>query len=165
MVETAPGEAAGLADDLEAANDEAIAFADGCSDAQWSTMVRGEEWPVGVVLHHIATGHEQMLRWLGLARRGEEILTTAADIDADNARHARDNAGVSRPETVEALRRNGAALARVIRSLDADELARSVPFGPADAMAVTTQALAAVSARHCRTHLAVARGSLEPAPG
>jgi hypothetical protein len=154
-----------MADDFQAANDEAIAFAGGCSDEQWSTMVRGEEWPVGVVLHHIASGHELMIGWLGRARRGQEILTTAAEIDADNARHAEDNAGVTRAETVEALRRNGAELAIVIRSLDGDELATSVPFGPADGMAVTTLALVEVSARHCRTHLTGARDALEQTTG
>ncbi len=161
MAETTRSTAAEMADDVEAANEEAIAFAAGCSDAQWSAVVPGEQWPVGVVLHHIAGGHELMIGWLGRARRGEEIATTAAEIDDDNARHARDYAGVTRAETVDALRRHGADLAAVIRSLDGDELARSVPFGPAGSMAVTTRALVEVSARHCRTHLTDARGALE----
>lgn len=157
MSATPNAEAEAIARDFEEANADAIAFAEGCTAAQWSAMVAGEDWPVGVVLHHIATGHVQMLGWLGLARGGEEIGKTAAEIDADNARHAIDFAGVIPGETVRELRRNGAALASCIRSLDAGELAGSVSFGPAEGREVTTEALASVSARHCRAHLADAR--------
>jgi hypothetical protein len=156
-------EAEQIAGDFEEENEDVIVFAGRCTDGQWSAMVAGEDWPVGVVLHHIAIGHQQMLGWLDLARRGEEIAKTAAEIDADNARHAHDFAGVTRSETVEGLRRHGDALALFIRSLDAEELATSVAFGPAEGMEVTTQALAAVSARHCRTHLADAREAVESA--
>jgi len=164
-VETPDAVAARMADDFEAANDDVVGFAGRCSDAQWSVTVSGENWPVGVVLHHIATGHGQMIGRLEQARRGAAIAKTAADIDADNARHAHDFAGVTREETIGELRRLGTALAAVLRSLDADELARSVPFGPAEGRPVTTQALAAVSVRHCRTHLDDARGAAEPSAG
>jgi hypothetical protein len=150
-----------IAADFEEANEDAIAFAEACSDAQWRCMVAGEGWTVGVVLHHIATGHRQMLGWLGHAGRGEVIAKTAEEIDDDNARHAREFADVGRAETVEELRREGAGLARVIRGLGDDALARSVPFGPADGRAVTTEDLASVSARHCRTHLGDARAAVE----
>lgn len=165
MDETPNAQAALMADDFEEANDEVIDFAGRCRDAQWSAVVSGEGWPVGVVLHHIATGHALMIEWLERARRGREITKTAEEIDADNVAHARDFAGVTRAETVEELRRQGAALALVIRSLEADELATSVPFGPAGSVPVTTEALAAVSARHPRTHLTAARGAVEPATG
>jgi hypothetical protein len=150
-----------IAREVDAANDEVISFVESCTDGQWTTMVRGEEWPVGVVIHHIAVGHMLMLDWIDRARRGEDITTTAAEIDADNARHARRFAGVARADTVEELRRHGAALARCIGGLCADELAVSVSFGPGDGMAVTAGELAPVAVRHCRTHLAAARGALE----
>jgi len=150
-----------MAGELAAANDEAIAFVESCTDDQWATMVSGENWPVGVVMHHIAVGHLQMLDWLGRARRGEEITKTASEIDDDNARHAHDFAGVTRDETVEELRRHGAALARCIRGFSAEEFATSVAFGPGDGMAVTAEQLAPVSIRHCRGHLDDARGALE----
>jgi hypothetical protein len=153
-----------LAAELEAANDEAIAFVETCSDGQWATVVEGENWPVGVVMHHIAVGHLQMMDWLDRARRGDPILTTASDIDVDNARHAVDCAGVDRAETVERLRRHGAALAEIIGGLSTGELALSVPFGPADGRAVTLEQLAPVAARHCRTHLDGARAALQPGP-
>ena len=153
-----------LAADLAAANDEVIAFVETCNDEQWTTMVEGENWPVGVVMHHIAMGHRQMIDWLGHARRGDPITITASEIDADNARHARAFAGVGRADTVGELRRHGALLAHFIRGLTADELDTSVPFGPADGRAFTTRQLVSAAAGHCRTHLADARGALEEGP-
>ncbi|HXQ75284.1 MAG TPA: DinB family protein [Acidimicrobiales bacterium] len=148
-----------LAGEFEAANDEVIAFVEACPDERWTSMVGGEDWPVGVVVHHIAVGHRQMLDWLRRASGGHEITTSAAQIDADNARHARHFAGVTRAATVEELRSHGAALGRFIRGLSSDELATSVAFGPGDGSEVTTRQLASVAARHCRTHLADARPS------
>jgi hypothetical protein len=154
-----------IAAEFDAANDEAVAFVESCSDDQWATVVSGEDWPVGVVMHHIAAGHQQMIDWLGHVRRGEEIAKTAAEIDADNARHAEDFADVTRADTVEALRRHGAALARCIREFGPEELARSVAFGPGHGMAVTAEQLAPVAARHCLGHLAGARSALPSGPG
>jgi hypothetical protein len=153
-----------LAVDLEVANDEAIAFVEDCTDDQWRTVVSAQQWPVGVVLHHIAVGHLLMIEWLGRARRGEDITTTAAEIDADNARHARDFARVSRADTAGELCRHGAALARFLRGFGPEELTVSVSFGPGHGMAVTAAQLAPVSVRHCRDHLFDARAALESGP-
>jgi DinB family protein len=154
-------EADELARAFEAANDEVIAFVESCPDRQWTSMVSGEDWSVAVVMHHIAVGHVQMLDWVGRASRGEAVDKSGAEIDADNARHAQDFAGVTRSETVEALRRHGDSLGGFIRRLTAEELATSVPFGPGGGVAVTTEQLASVAARHCRTHLDGARGTDE----
>jgi hypothetical protein len=154
--------AADIARDFEAANDEAVRFAEACTTAQWGTLVPGENWSVGVVLHHIAVGHLQCLRWLGHLSGGEAVPDTAAQIDADNAQHARDCADVGITETVEALRANGARLAGFMRSLGDDQLARSAPFGPGNGVEVTTDQLAAVASRHCRVHLAAARDAAAP---
>lgn len=150
-----------LAEVFEAANDEVISFVETCPDGQWTSMVSGEDWSVGVVMHHIAVGHLQMLDWLGRASRGEAVDKSGTEIDADNARHAQDFAGVTRAETTEALRLHGDALGQFIRQLSADELATSVPFSPGGGMAVTTEQLASVAARHCRTHLDGAHGAVQ----
>ncbi len=80
---------AALADDFGAANAEAIAFARRCGAEEWSAAVPGENWSVGVVLHHIAEGHGQTARWLRAMSRGQGVPDTAADIDRANAAHAR----------------------------------------------------------------------------
>jgi hypothetical protein len=102
---------------------------------------RGEDGPVAVVLHHVAAGHLLTVQRVGRARSGTAITTTAQEVDADNARHGRDDAEVTRQATAEALRRNGATLATPIGSLEADELARSVPFGPAEGMEFSAPAV------------------------
>jgi uncharacterized damage-inducible protein DinB len=150
-----------LAAELEAANDEAVAFVESCSKGQWATTAAGEDWTVGVVLHHVALGHRQMVDWLGHVRRGEAITKTAAEIDDDNARHAVEWADVSRTQTIAALRSNGAALAELLRGLQPDELSRTASFGPGNGMEVTAEQLAPVAVRHCLSHLASARAALE----
>ncbi|HEY5251229.1 MAG TPA: DinB family protein [Acidimicrobiales bacterium] len=150
-----------LAGELEAANDEAIAFVQSCGDGPWTTMVEGEGWTVGVVLHHIAPGHGQMVDWIGHVRRGHDIAKTASEIDADNAGHALEFADVDRGTTRDELRIEGAALAALIRGLSADELVTTAAFGPGNGMEVTVEQLAPVAVRHCRTHLADARRALE----
>jgi hypothetical protein len=150
-----------LAEELETANDEAIAFVESCNKGQWATTVAGEDWTVGVVLHHVALGHQQMVGWLGQLRRGEAITKTAAEIDDDNARHAVECATVTRTQTIEALRSNGAALAELLRGLQPDELKRTASFGPGNGMEVTAEQLAPVAVRHCLSHLASARSALE----
>lgn len=153
-----------LAAELEEANDEAIVFVESCGDGPWTTMVEGENWTVGVVIHHIARGHRQMVDWLGHVRRGEAIAKTAAEIDDDNAHHAVDLAAVTRETTIEELRIEGAELATLIRGFTAAELATTAAFGPGDGMEVTAEQLIPVAVRHCRTHLADARRALESGP-
>jgi hypothetical protein len=154
--------ATALADDFAAANADATAFVRRCTDTQWKTVVPGEGWPVGVVLHHIAVGHGQGVRWLSAMRSGEGVTDTAEGIDRENAAHAARMAAVGREETIALLEQNGADLRAALRSLSDEELDRSAPFGPAGGRALPTEALAAVAARHTREHLAHARDALAP---
>ena len=87
---------AALADDFAAANADAIAFGRSCSEEEWRAVVPGEDWSVGVVLHHIAEGHGQTSRWLQAMSSGRGVTETAEDIDRANAAHAV-RAGVGRP--------------------------------------------------------------------
>ena len=151
--------AVALADDFAAANAEAVAFARACSDTAWALPVPGEGWSVGVVLHHIAEGHEHGREWLAQMARGDGVAETAADIDRANAVHAA-RAETARPaETVDLLEANGARLEALLRSLSDADLDRPAPFGPAGGRMVPTMDLAAVAARHTREHLAHARGA------
>ena len=146
-----------LADDFVAANGEVVAFATSCSEDAWVLRVPGEEWTVGVVVHHIGEGHANALRWLDGMARGDGVSDTAEGIDEANALHARRASGVQQAETVALLRENGARLEALLRSLSDEELDRAAPFGPAGGRALPTGALAAVAARHAREHLAHAQ--------
>jgi hypothetical protein len=151
---------AALADDFAAANSEAVAFALACSDAEWATIVPGEEWRVGVVLHHIAEGHTNGERWLPAMAHGEGVSESGGDIDAKNVEHAVRAAVATRTETAELLTQNGARLEAILRSLSDQDLERMAPFGPAE-RPMPTKTLAAVAARHVREHLSHARAAAQ----
>ncbi len=150
----------GLADDFAAANAEAVAFADACTDEQWALTVPGEGWTVGVVLHHVAEGHAHGVRWLGEMASGEGVTDTAESIDKENASHAVRAEAAARGDTVALLRVNGSQLEAVLRALSDEALDRVAPFGPAGGRSFRTEDLAAVSARHTREHLSHAQGAV-----
>ncbi len=153
--------ASALADDFAAANADAIAFARSCPPDAWTRTVPGEDWSVGVVLHHIAASHENSRGWILAMARGEGVGDSAAEIDEANAAHARRAASVTPSETVALLEANGARLESVLRGLRDDDLDRTAPFGPAGGRPFTTGDLAPVAARHTREHLEHARRAAE----
>jgi hypothetical protein len=153
--------ATALAADFAAANQDVVDFARSCSEAEWALVVPGEEWPVGVVVHHIAESHDHGVQWLSRMARGEPVTDTAEGIDQDNATHAGRAAAVDRHETIALLEANAAPLERALRALSDEELDRTAPFGPAGGRELPTVALAAVAARHPREHLAHARAAVE----
>ncbi len=104
-----------LAEDFAAANHEVVVFARSCSGAEWALMVPGEEWPIGVVMHHIAEGHEHGLVWLTRMARGEAVTDSAEGIDQDNAAHAARAATAGQDETIALLEANAAPLERALR--------------------------------------------------
>ena len=152
--------AAALAADFAAANEEARQFAGSCTDADWHRNVPGEDWTVGVVLHHIAVGHANGLRWLRSMASGEGVSESAEDIDKANAAHATRAGSVGQVETTLPLANNGVLLEQALRALTDEELDRSAPFGPADGRMLPTGDLAAVAARHTRSHLSSALSAI-----
>jgi hypothetical protein len=152
--------AAALAADFAAANGEALQLARSCTDADWHRNVPGEEWTVGVVLHHIAEGHTNGLRWLRSMASGEGVSESAEDIDDANAAHAARASSVDQVETAALLANNGALLEQALRALTDEELDRGAPFGPAGGRMLPTGDLAAVAARHTRSHLSSALSAI-----
>jgi len=137
-----------------------VAFVRSCSEEQWLLTVPDEGWTVGVVLHHVAEGHEQGLRWLDSVVHGDGVTDTAEDIDRANSAHAVRAEGVGPAATFDLLESNGAELETALRALSDEELDRCAPFGPAGGRELPTVDLAAVTARHAREHLAHARGAV-----
>lgn len=152
---------AALADEFAAANADAIAFVQSCSEEEWRAVVPGENWSVGVVLHHIAEGHGQTSRWLQAMSSGRGVTETAEDIDRANAAHAVRAGAVDPVETVLLLEVRGAELVALLRRLDDEQLDRRAPFGPAGGQVFPCADLAPVATRHTREHLAHARRVLQ----
>ena len=58
-------DAAAYAADIEAARDRLIAFASGCSEAEWrAAPLDGDPRPVAVVVDHVADSYEYMAGWI-----------------------------------------------------------------------------------------------------
>lgn len=115
-----------LAAQLEAINDGVMAEVSASGEEAWRRVTENEGWPVGVVAHHIASVQRFFAGVLaGLASGARAPALSNADVDENNARHAREFAGVGRPETMVALRVNSAELLEVIRGLSDDDLART----------------------------------------
>jgi hypothetical protein len=125
-------DAAAYAADIEAARDRLIAFASGCSDAEWrAAPLDGDPRPVAVVVDHVADSYEYMAGWIRQILAGQAVEVTEEVVDdlnaehaADlNAEHAADADAVSRADAAEHLRRSGAAISALIAGLSAGDLA------------------------------------------
>jgi hypothetical protein len=149
-----------LAEEFVASNDAVVAFAQSCDDVQWVTMVPGEDWPVGVVIHHIAEGHAQMAHWLTAMVAGDGVPDTNDDIDGRNVTHAERSATVSIAETVALLQENSRQIETFIRQLSDEELDRTAPFGPAGGQSLPVFQLVSASFGHAQGHLAHAEAAV-----
>jgi len=118
----AKGEA--FAKQLEAKAAEATALLEGLTDADWKKTTTAEAWTVAVTAHHIASSYESATRIIKTIASGQALPHfTPLMLDEMNARHAREFAGCTKPETI-ALHREGAAAAAV-RGLSDAELAET----------------------------------------
>jgi hypothetical protein len=117
-------DAAAYAADIEAARDRLIAFASGCSEAQWrAAPLDGDPRPVAVVVDHVADSYEYLAGFIRQILAGQAAEVTGELVDDLNAEHAAAAAAVSQADAAEHLRRSGAAISALIASLSADELA------------------------------------------
>ena len=113
---TARGET--LARQFETKVQEATSVFERLSDADWKKLTAAENWPVGVVAHHIATSHEGIggiLKALADGKPGPNIPKEA--LDAMNATHAREHANCTKAETIALHKKNAAAAAAMLRGL------------------------------------------------
>ena len=121
--------ATALATAFENANNAVIASIEGCSAEQWASTCQEEGWPVAVAAHHVAATHPSVMGLVQLIADGKEMPAITMDmIDAANAQHAQEFANVSRDETLEALRREGAAVTSALRALSDEQLDRTAPM-------------------------------------
>lgn len=114
-----------LASKFEALNNDLITFVEGCSDDQWAKTTKEEGWSVGATAHHVAVGYAPITGLIqGLAAGTQLPQITMEQIDQGNAQHAEQFAKVTNKETVELLRSGGEAAAKMVRSLNGEQLAK-----------------------------------------
>ena len=161
---TTPAE---YAEELQRAIDDAVEFAESCTAEEWGPVVPGEDWPVSVVIHHAALGHDLVSGWIDCALEGRPVEATGEDIDALNLRHAEEFAGVGVAETVELLRTDGGAAVAKIRALGEADLERTAPFAPAGGQPFSAGQFCTAAAGHLRSHVGHAKaavGRADPEP-
>lgn len=142
------------------------AFAEGLSDAEWGVGVVGsgrDNRSVGVLVHHVAAVYPIEVDLARTIASGKAVTDVTWEAVAEmNAKHARDNASVTRDAALELLRRNSRQAAAEVRTFSDEELDRAAPFSLSFGAPVTAQFVIEDHAvRHSWHHLARIHAALK----
>jgi hypothetical protein len=157
--------AASLADRIEEGAAGLAAFAEGLSETEWRTPMSGsgkDRRSVGVIVHHVASVYPIEVDLARAIASGKAVTDVTWEVVADmNAKHASDQAAVTKAAALELLRRNSRQAAAAVRAFTDDELDRAAPFSLSFAAPVTAQFVVEDHAvRHSWHHLARIRATL-----
>ena len=159
------GRAESLANRIEEGAANLAAFAEGLSEEEWRTPVP-ENWnggrSVGVIVHHVASVYPIEIDLARTIASGKAVTDVTWKVVAElNAKHAHDQAGVTKAAALELLRRNSREAAAAVRAFTDDELDRAAPFSLSYGAPVTAQFVIEDHAlRHSWHHLARIRTAL-----
>ena len=150
-----------LAARVEKGAAELATFAEGLSDKEWRTPVRDGR-TVGVCVHHVASVYPIELHLAQGIASGNAITDVTWEAVADiNAKHAAENANVSKADAVDLLRRNSKEAATAVRSFTDEQLDSAAPFSLSFGAPVTAQfVLEDHAVRHSWHHLARIKSAL-----
>jgi hypothetical protein len=155
---TAPARRADLlADRIEQGASLLAAFAEGLSDAEWSLAgMANDRRTIGVIVHHVATMYPIEVDVARVIASGTAVTDVTWEVVAElNAKHARENACVTRAAALELLRRNSREAAAAVRAFTNEELEQAAPFSLSVGAPVTAQFVIEDHAlRHSWHHLA-----------
>jgi hypothetical protein len=140
-----------------------LAFAEGLSDAEWRTPVSAtDRRSVGVVVHHVASMYPIEMDLARAVASGRSVSDVTWELVAQlNAKHAQDNAQVSKSAALELLQQNSRQAAAAVRTFTDQELDTATPFSLSFGAPVTAQFVIEDHAlRHSWHHLAAIRKAL-----
>ena len=152
-----------LADRIEEGGFALAAFAAELTEAEWRSPVSEKDRrSIGVVVHHVASVYPVEIDLARTVARGDAVDGVTWDVVSDmNGKHAADNAGTAKAETLELLRRNSRAAADAVRAFTDEELDEAVPFSLSYGAPMTAQFVIEDHAlRHSWHHLALIRSAL-----
>jgi len=157
--------AALLADRIAAGAAGLAAFAEGLSEVEWHAPVpeSGKDGrSVGVIVHHVASVYPIEIDLARTIASGKAVTEVTWEVVAQlNAKHAQDQADVTKAAALELLRRNSREAAAAVRAFTDDELDRAAPFSLSFGAPVTAQFVIEDHAlRHSWHHLARIRKAL-----
>ncbi|HKP45243.1 MAG TPA: DinB family protein [Pyrinomonadaceae bacterium] len=149
--------AAALADRIEEGAAGLAAFAEGLSEDEWRRPVSAtDQRSVGLIVHHVASVYPievQVAQAIGSSKAMSDVTWDAiADM---NAKHAQEQANVTKQDTLELLRSNSRDAAAAVREFSDEQLDTAAPFGLSFDAPVTAQFVIEDHAlRHSWHHLA-----------
>jgi hypothetical protein len=146
-----------LADRIEEGAAGLAAFAEGLSEAEWRRRGSGSDGrSVGVLVHHVASVYPIEVDLARTIASGKAVTDVTWEAVAEmNAKHASDQAEVTKAAALELLRRNCREAAAAVRAFTDDELDRAAPFSLSFGAPVTAQFVVEDHAlRHSWYHLA-----------
>ncbi|MBZ5643985.1 MAG: DinB family protein [Acidobacteriia bacterium] len=138
-------------------------FAEGLSEKEWNTPVSAtDRRTVGVIVHHVATMYPIEVDVARVVAGGKAVTDVTWQVVAQlNAKHATENAAVTKADALELLRRNSSEAAAAVRELTDEELDRAAPFSLSFGAPVTAQFVIEDHAlRHSWHHLSRIRAVL-----
>ena len=155
--------ASALADRIEQGANGLAAYAEKLSDKDWNAKVHARDGrTVGVIVHHVASVYPIEVDLAKTIAGGKAVSGVTWEVVADmNAKHAKDNAKVSKADAIKLLRQNSKAAADAVRQMSDAELDRAAPFSLSFDAPVTAQFVIEDHAlRHSWHHLARIKAAL-----
>jgi len=151
-----------LAERLEQGATNLAKFAESLSDAEWRMKIPHDGRPVGVIVHHVGNMYPIEIQLAQTLAAGKPVAGVTWDAVADiNAKHAKEQAGVTKQEAVEFLRQNSKAAATAIRAFTDEQLDSAAPVSlNADAPLTAQFFLEDHAVRHSFHHLAKIRSTV-----
>jgi hypothetical protein len=148
-----------LADRIEEGAVGLAVFAEGLSEEEWRTAVSEngrDRRSVGVIVHHVASVYPIEIDLARTIASGKAVTDVTWEVVAElNAKHAHDQAGVTKAAALELLRRNSREAAAAVRAFTDEELDQAAPFSLSFGAPVTAQFVIEDHAvRHSWHHLA-----------
>jgi hypothetical protein len=140
-----------------------LSFAEGLSDAEWHTPVSAtDQRSVGVVVHHVASMYPIEIDLARAVASGRSVSDVTWEVVGQlNAKHAQDNAQVSKSAALELLRQNSREAAAAVRAFTDQELDTATAFSLSFGAPVTAQFVIEDHAmQHSWHHLAAIRKAL-----
>ena len=139
------------------------AFAEGLSETEWRAPVSGTDLrAVGVIVHHVASMYPIEIDVARAVASGKAVTDVTWEVVAElNAKHAREQAAITKAVALELLHRNSQEAAAAVRAFTDEELDRASPFSLSFGAPVTAQFVIEDHAlRHSWHHLARIRTAL-----
>jgi hypothetical protein len=143
-----------LAKQFETKAAEMTAVIKGLSDADWKKTTEAEKWSVGVTAHHVAGGHEGILGIVKTLAAGQSIPNFTMDmLNEMNAKHAKEQAGCTKAETLALHEKGAAAAAAAVRGLSDVELDKKGTVLAGMPALTTQQAIENILINHINDHM------------